>query len=155
MTGKIYSKKSKKFMTPYLNKSKKILKDGTIKIRKYRRVDLRKNKIPKKYYIHRLLALHFINNPDNKPIVDHIDGNTINNNLYNLRWVNESENGKNTKAKGYTIYKDKYCKKNPYKLKWYLQNGKTKSKFFKTKVEAQTFADVYEFPCAKNYNIQF
>lgn len=44
--------------------------------------------------IHRVVAEAFIPNPDNKPEVDHIDGNKHNNNADNLRWVTRSENMK-------------------------------------------------------------
>ena len=37
--------------------------------------------------IHRIVADAFIPNPDNKPYIDHIDGNPRNNNVENLRWV--------------------------------------------------------------------
>lgn len=46
----------------------------------------------KGYYIHRLVALIFIPNPNNKPIVNHIDGNKQNPKLDNLEWVNYSDN---------------------------------------------------------------
>ena len=45
--------------------------------------------------IHRLVALAFIPNPDDKAEVDHIDNNKTNNNAYNLRWCTHSENGQN------------------------------------------------------------
>ncbi len=46
--------------------------------------------------IHRLIALHFIPNLDNKKCIDHIDRNKQNNNIDNLRWVTCSENRLNT-----------------------------------------------------------
>ena len=42
--------------------------------------------------IHRLVCIAFIENKDNKPQVDHIDGNKQNNVVNNLRWVTVSEN---------------------------------------------------------------
>lgn len=45
--------------------------------------------------IHRLLALAFIPNPENKPCIDHIDGNRKNNSLSNLRWCTVKENNNN------------------------------------------------------------
>lgn len=48
----------------------------------------------KRYYftIHRLVALTFIPNPENKLTVDHIDCNKTNNCVYNLRWCSVREN---------------------------------------------------------------
>jgi hypothetical protein len=49
----------------------------------------------KMHGINRLVALYFIPNPENKPYVDHIDGNPDNNCVTNLRWATPTENQAN------------------------------------------------------------
>jgi len=71
----------------------------------YYTVQLRKNKKPYPYLLHRLLAIQFIPNPENKPCVNHIDSNRLNNKLNNLEWVTYSENNSHAhKFGGQKIY---------------------------------------------------
>mgnify|MGYP007071581081 CR=1 FL=1 len=65
---------------------------GGQKYKRYPAVWLNK----KQYYVHRLIAETFCTRIDiNNRYVDHIDGNTLNNNMENLRWVSPSANTNN------------------------------------------------------------
>lgn len=91
--------------------------------------------------IHRLMAIAFIPNPNNLPCVDHIDGNTRNNCLSNLRWcskqqncLNQKERNNNTSgARGVEFKKD--GRRLPWRAVWKV-NGSNRSKCFATKEEA-------------------
>jgi len=74
----------------------KLLKEKLIKSsdnhNKYLYVSLFKDGNRKAVGVHRLVAQAFIPNPENKPQVNHIDENTMNNNSENLEWVTGKEN---------------------------------------------------------------
>ncbi len=75
----------------YGNKSWRKLKPR-IQKNGYVFVILSKNGKHFKKIIHRLVSLAFLPNPENKPQVNHIDGNKLNNHYTNLEWITASEN---------------------------------------------------------------
>lgn len=75
--GRIFSKRTNK-----------ILK-GELTEKGYIRVALTEHK---RYLVHCIVARTFIPNPENKPQVNHIDGNKQNNYVDNLEWCTQSEN---------------------------------------------------------------
>lgn len=58
----------------------------------YHRTNLSKNGNNRTVKVHRIVAQAFIPNPDNKPQVNHKDGNKQNNHIDNLEWCTQSEN---------------------------------------------------------------
>lgn len=66
----------------------------------YYRVSLYNQGQSKKYFRHRLVAEHFLDKPEGKDFVNHIDGDKSNNNLENLEWVSQSENEKHAFENG-------------------------------------------------------
>lgn len=60
--------------------------------KRYMRVKLSLNMDSKTYQVHRLVALVFIPNPENKPQVNHKDSVRHNNNVNNLEWATNKEN---------------------------------------------------------------
>lgn len=72
--------------------TKKFRKLSSISNSGYKRIDLYNDKGRKYYSIHRLVAEAFIKNPKNYKIVNHKDGNKLNNHSSNLEWTNQSNN---------------------------------------------------------------
>lgn len=73
------------------SKEGKLLK-GRVTGKGYLSVALFRNSVRKSNSIHRLVAEAFIPNPENKPEVNHIDENKLNNDVSNLEWVTSKEN---------------------------------------------------------------
>tara|TARA_R110001592_G_scaffold222266_1_gene477397 strand:- start:274 stop:720 length:447 start_codon:yes stop_codon:yes gene_type:complete len=132
--GKVLSEKSKKFIKPYINNNG------------YTIYNIYKNGKQKSLYTHRLLAIHFIPNPNNYPFVDHKDGNPLNNHVSNLRWCTNQMNQlydnhklqKNNKS-GYRGIS--YSKK---ENKWMVRRKGIKSKRFNTLQEAIDYLNKFK-----------
>lgn len=91
----------------------------------YYYVDLWKDNKNKKYPVHRLVANNFIPNPQNKPTVDHADGDRTNNSISNLRWATYSEQNSRFKTNGVrserikvTHYKEERKKRGGGHIAW-------------------------------------
>lgn len=80
-TGKVRNKKTGLILKPKYNQ--KGYQYVNLSVNRYKSV---------KWYIHRLVGFHFIQNPENKPQINHIDGNPSNNVVENLEWVTNEEN---------------------------------------------------------------
>ncbi len=107
-------------------------------VNRYVRVVLRNTNQTKSFPIHRLVANAFIPNPDNKPVVDHIDGDAMNNQVNNLRWATFQENSSNSKRHKPTItgVKGIILQKKLYRVR-IMFNGKQNSVgYYKTLDEA-------------------
>lgn len=72
-------------LTGYANKEERIMKQ-IVNGNGYRKLKLLKEDKIKNMLVHRLVALSFLENPDNKKWVKHIDGNRLNNRVDNLLW---------------------------------------------------------------------
>lgn len=71
-------------------------KEAILKLRTtkdgYKMTSLSKNSLPKTNLIHRLVASHFVPNPFNKPVTNHLNGIRDDNRACNLQWATQSEN---------------------------------------------------------------
>jgi hypothetical protein len=85
--GRVFSIKSHKFLKPGIDSCG------------YYFVVLYDNGIRKLFRLHRLVGLYFLENPDNKKCIDHINGNTKDNTINNLRWASLCENNHNAKIR--------------------------------------------------------
>jgi hypothetical protein len=84
----------------------------------YKKVTLCKLWIKKTFSLHRLLAIHFINNDNNLPMINHIDWNKLNNNINNLEWCTAEHNTREAFRLWLNKSSDKNFFKTNHPFKW-------------------------------------
>ena len=132
--GKVQNKKTKRYLSPCDNGNG------------YLYINLYKDGISKIHLIHRLIAQYYIPNPDNKPYVDHINRDTKDNRIENLRWATNSENCQNTgvsKNNKLQIKNISYVKsRDRYEYRKIIR-GVKHQKYFKTLTEALCYKFIF------------
>ena len=115
-----------------------LLKPATLKCG-YKQVGICLDGNQKNQYVHRLVALAFIPNPENLSQIDHIDNNKINNRVDNLLWITQADNcnrqERRVNAKNYR----------PHQGGWrvqYKMEGKSHTKAFRNEDDAQFYVSL-------------
>jgi hypothetical protein len=90
--GVVRNKKNNKIIRSFINNH-------------YYRINLRNNGIVKNLYLHRVLGLVFIPNPNGFSEINHIDGNKLNYSLSNLEWCNSKQNKLHARVNGLQVSK--------------------------------------------------
>ena len=134
--GGVYSKKRKIFLKP--GKQTK----------GYLRISLRNdNKQQKNYLIHRLIAEHYIPNPEGKPQVDHKNRNRTDNRVENLRWATNGENNHNKLIQKHNTSGHKNISYHKTQHKWVFTKSYEKKilyKIFKTKIDSLCYKFIHQ-----------
>lgn len=88
-------------------------------------VNLHINKKRKKMYVHRIIALCYIENPDNKATVNHKDGDKGNNSVENLEWLTLTDNTKHAWSSGLNDNAFKLKRDQVEEIRFLYSNTKT------------------------------
>jgi hypothetical protein len=122
-SGDVYSHRYKRILHPIKQKH------GYLRVRLYN------SKEYKWYLVHRLIALTFIPNPENKKTVNHKDGNPSNNHISNLEWMTQRQQmlhayktGLRKKSLGSNHPNSKFNEKDIVKIKEMCFNGVSQRK---------------------------
>lgn len=143
-----------------LNDKRKIKKQ---KLRKHSNGYLRATIFGKDMYVHRLVAMCFLDNPNNYPEISHEDNDKTNNKVENLKWCNRSYNNKKMFIDGIKTRKQmqEIAKKPKYKLRkitpelldeirYYLALGYSDIKI--SKITNISKGSIYQIRKGKTYN---
>ena len=142
--GRIYNNKRKRFLHPSKGSKGYIYVHLSNKGKGYT------------FRLHRLLATHYIANPNNYPMVDHIDGNKENNSIENLRWATSIENSNayqkhriNNQSGHKNISFNKH--KNKWKFQKNIYGRMIRKENFKTKIEAICYKYIVQLRIKANH----
>lgn len=136
--GTVYSIKNKKFLKSRLT--------GT----GYNTVVLCNNKIRENLSIHRLVAIYFIENLNNKSQVNHKDGNKSNNDINNLEWCTPKENTIHAYKTGLANYNYSIIRNKATSLKCRKFNKKDEIKIKELFKDGMMQKDIaIKFKCAR------
>ena len=140
--GRVWSKKRKIFLKPHTDINgymfNRLCNDGKATA----------------FKVHRLVAVHYIPNPENKKTIDHINRDKTNNNVENLRWATSKEQRKNQRE--YKIYRNNtsgyknisFCKG---KNTWRFSSKKTKiNRYFHSKIDCICYKFIFNLMSACN-----
>lgn len=118
--------------------------------KRYYIVTLVKNKIKKNHSVHKMVAVAFLNHTPkgHSIIVDHIDNNPLNNNLYNLQLISNRKNLSKDKI-GSSKYTGVSKKNNNYTASIYIDDKLNTIGSFKSEIEA---SEAYDKVLSAYYN---
>lgn len=104
----------------------------------------------KSWMLHRLVAECFIPNPENKPMVNHKDGNKYNPRLENLEWVTNQENCVHAYAIGLNWYRPRF-KFTPRQIMYIRRSAKNTSRYYLAKKYGVSEKVILNIQTSKTY----
>ena len=138
-TGKVFSHISGKFLK--LGQSS----NGYLYVSLYKKGKMKKHKV------HRLVAITYMANPDNKEQVNHINAIKTDNRVENLEWATRLENNQHKAAN--SLQGKRKTAHSKYKYV-YIQKFTNKSDCFKTQIKAKVNGNVKRFVKTKTFSIE-
>ena len=131
--GDVKNVLSGKILKPFINRAR------------YLSVSLCTNNKSTHHRVHRLIAIYFIPNPENKPCVDHINRVKTDNRIENLRWATYCENNQNASLRKDNKLKEQHISVHMKKYFMFQKmiNGAKHYKYFNTLEEATEYRNNY------------